>query len=407
MPATIDFVDSCLWATTNVAAGTNGLAVKYNKLSGSGAQMNLIAGPDHQGTYFFSATVGVTAFQVVLTSQQRRLMSFSLIVINARNPESIVWSWNTATLGVGCITLGADGKLRLYAGGNGTTSFGSLSYVSNTILSIGTWYYIDLDLTFPLVGSGSASLYVNDVLDTNNPGHPSAPSVNWLGHVPDRFNIVWANNASTGYATCDTVMGYCSPTDLRIGPCRVDFVRMAADNLTQWLTTYTGPAQPNSFSAIAEDGIATLGPSGAPDLNYAFIATATALASSLFSTAAVPCFAGILAIAINACVVDPNSGNCDLIVRPVPSNAIDVIVGGIACPSPQPPGSGSTEGYRIRQAITQDNGGDVWTDGAIENAWWGIRSIGGTPRCTQLFLEKVTTRRALPFTCGQLGSYCF
>ena len=62
--------------------------------------------------------------------------------------------------------------------------------------------------------------------------------------------------------------------------------------------------------------------------------------------------------------------------------------------------------YNTVQAIIEQFSGATITDGAIQNAWWGVSAQSGTPFATQVFLEKITTRRAVPFTCGQIGSYC-
>ncbi len=62
--------------------------------------------------------------------------------------------------------------------------------------------------------------------------------------------------------------------------------------------------------------------------------------------------------------------------------------------------------YNTVQAIIEQFSGATITDGAIQNAWWGVQAASGTPFATQVFLEKVTTRRAVPFDCGQIGSYC-
>ena len=64
-------------------------------------------------------------------------------------------------------------------------------------------------------------------------------------------------------------------------------------------------------------------------------------------------------------------------------------------------------GYTVKQVISQSNAGATWVDGAIENAWWGVQAGVGASVVTQLVLEKVTTRRNLPYQCGQLGSYCY
>ena len=63
--------------------------------------------------------------------------------------------------------------------------------------------------------------------------------------------------------------------------------------------------------------------------------------------------------------------------------------------------------YAVFQALVFRNPatGDVWTDGAMESALWGLSHAAGVSRVTMLWIDKLQTLYNVPFNCGQVGSY--
>lgn len=391
----IDFLDSCSWCSTSVPFGLgNGPAVKYDTTSiFSGARQAGNVGPEGQGMYtFFDCIVQM---QRVLTAQNRRRHSWTIFV-NGYQAEANVWSWSSATGCVCSVTLGSDGKLRIYANGDGFQTLGSLLYVSQVAIPPGSFRFIDIDWDFPASGNGSCSLYIDNVLDTANPGFPSVQNFGWSG-VPDRFAVVGINSGAggTGYSICDilTSNGSGAKNNTRLGPSRVKLYPMAADAFIQWGSP--NPATlPRAVNAINE-----LPPSTAPDGDATTIQPAILNTEDLFSLGNVDCYAEVLGVALSACARGTGA-SLELIARPAPSNGIDVDLGSVSLQT----------AYGVAQAISETNlasGSGPWLDGAIANAWWGVRATAGAPVVTQIVLEKATTRSGAAFQCGQLGSYCF
>ena len=399
----IRFPDSCSWCTIN-AIGVNGPGIKYNHISGSGAGIG--SGRYGGGAYTFTNSIGQVVFQRVLDAQQYWYDSRNMLVINARLPETLIWTWLAGSTVVAGLTLGSDGKLRIYQGGDGNTNFGGLLYQSNAVLAINTFYSIDLAWFFPGVpgAHGSVSLYVNDVLDTAHAGNPSVPSVLWAGQ-PDRFNECWGNNSGSGYQFSDLVVsdGQGAANNSRLGPCQVKMYLPGTDQLAQF--TRFPAANPSDASCINEvPGHTSSGQ--APDGDLSYITSTASGKRDLFTfgyysggtfVPGLDCYASIFGLAISVCCRDSFASPLTIQVIPNPSLGVAYTVG-----SPQ-----MANQYGVVQAISEVNPatGAQWTDGDIANAWWGVVQSGGAPVITQLILEKVTTTRGVPYGCGGIGSY--
>ena len=381
----IRFVDSASWCTQ--FALSTGAGLKYNMALSANLSPFLQPGRSSgYAYYFFDVT---WAGYITLGQQANWCDSRSLLVGPANGTHGIdtnIWVYMVGTTPVACVQLGTDGKIRIFSGGSTVYTQGALLYASQATLTPNTWYSIDLEWSFPPTGLGSVSLYVNDVLDTGNPGMPSAFGVAW-GATPDTFAMVGVNGGAggSGYTVCDLVV-----SDTRLGPCQVKAYFPGANALVQWPTVI--PATDAAWQAVSEQPPAT-----APDGNTSYIGGATPGQDALFSFPAMDCYAGILGLAWNVCARDPSAQPLGMVVRPTPSNGMDVALGSVQL----------ANAYTVKQAISQSNAGATWVDGAIENAWWGVQAGVGASVVTQLVLEKVTTRRNLPYQCGQLGSYCY
>jgi hypothetical protein len=262
---------------------------------------------------------------------------------------------------------------------------------------------VDLDFMFSAgAGVGWADLYINDVLDTAG-GH-SASGVVW-GVYPSSFAwVLYEGGAGpAGYFLCDLVLSDNQGTANlgRIGPCRVAMSTFTASTVTQWPTIV--PTGYTPVHAVSDTPIST--PTGSPDGLASYVATAAGNSEELFSGSNNACYAKILGVALSACIIDPSNGNVDMIVRPTPSvGAVDDTMIGTIYP---PHTFGLPTLPSVLQAISEVNPdtGAGWLDGEIANAWWGCKCVTGTPLLTQLVIEKVTTRRNVPYTCGLGGSY--
>jgi hypothetical protein len=388
----IRFADSCSWATTsalNIGAGLK-YTYPYPRYA-----FEVVTGRD-QYAYYAANIQNIYGLTFDVQPHWRFSFSFNYSPIGARW-ESNIAAWLTSGACVSSVSVSNDGHLRIYAGGDGFTTLGTLAYVSQAVLTANTWYSVDFDWYFPASGNGWCAMYINDVLDTTNPGNPSANNIAW-GVQPSLFQIV-ANvpfNPGNGFNICDIVVsdGTGSVNNTRLGPCRVKAYFPGANAFIDWPTVI--PGSDSAWQAISENP-ASVGFGQAPDGNTSYITGGVSGHDALFSFPSVDCYAGILGIALNVCARDPSAQSLGLIVRPQPSNGMDVVIGTVDL----------TPSFAIKQAITEQNAGSTWVDGAIENAWWGVQAGVGGSVVTQLCLEKVTTRRALPYQCGQLGSYCY
>jgi hypothetical protein len=407
--------DSCSWVTSG--ALSRGAGLKYVNKSSFGSAGLGTGRYGGQSYTFTNAGFGQILYAHAVTPQPWLYDSRQLAVTQGRNPESIIWQWGaiaTPFAPLAYVTLRNDGKLAIYAGGDGVhANSGTQLYVSQTALDLNNYHSVDLAWNFPASGQGSVALYIDDVLDTLTPGHPSVEHVTWGGQ-PSAFAFCWKNLASSGYEFSDLVVNDStgSYNNSRLGPCRVQVYFPSSDGQpigpSGWLITTsdsslkTGASVLNEAPGFAPDG-------QAPDGDFAYIASATpgstyvAELGRYSGVSLIPgldCTALILGLMWCACVREPASTPQELLVVPNPSNGVPFSLGTPAVAS----------AYNIVQAASEvrPDTSTVWTDGEAGNAWWGIEYAGGAPAVTQMFLEKITTTRSgVPFNCGQLGSYSY
>jgi hypothetical protein len=405
-----------LWADSCSSMTPEKQTLKYRKLSGSGFN-NIETGRYTGWSYYFAASIGQTKLERILPGPTNVLFdSRSFLVAHTYNlNETITWLYYQGIQPIAAVTLGVDGRLRIYSGGGGIdTDLGAAVYTSQTVFAIDTWYSVDLAWDFPTSGmGGSVALYVNDVLDTIVPGQPSAINVNWPG-VPDRFDLCFGLDSTYGYQIGDLVVNDNSGlwNNTRLGPCEVALYYMFSDVQNQWVRQGTEPGTGNS-GAINELPHATY--SGqAPDEAVSYTGAAVIGLTDYFlcgyltgenrtsppGVQGMDCYGLILGICMSACILDPVQTHQQLLVVPQPSTGTPYDVG-----SP----IATTNGYFTSQAVTEINPATnmAWTDGDAGAAWWGIECLAGTPNLTQLVLEKVTSTRAVPYSCGGAQSYTY
>lgn len=414
-------VDSC--SSLTAAALGRGIGVRYpNALV---FDDNAIITAGRSGGYAYWAFDCDSIYPQILTSQTNWRNSFSFFIGSgnaAHGPaETNIWSWSQGTTVVATVSLAANianppydltkgPRLRIYFGGDGHKILGTRLYTSS-ILPTATWCSIDLDWFFPHVSTGYVNLYINDVLDTlpTSPGGPTANAVNWGGFIPDRFALVMFNGgaASSGWQICDIVVSDAQGVNnnTRLGPCQVSFMTFTSDQYTPWGLPFPKTLA-STIAALSEyPGSYPTADHEAPDGDASYITTESAGLVNFYSLSGIQCFAEILGIAVGFCVRDPLSGALDIICRPFPAlgETMDVIIGGTGGSF----GPVNPTTYTTVQAISEvdlSTGTFPWLDGHIQNAWWGINCLGGNPYITQLFLEKATTRRPVPYTCGFQGN---
>lgn len=402
-------IDSAQWATSRVLGGAaTGPALKYDitrSLGGFGYIL-IAAGRDGSpfGSYWanFSGVVLEKAYgprQVMRCSFSFQFPTTGSITV----AEVILGSWFSGGVCVCTVSVTNGGFVRLRQGGDGVSALGTLLYQSQQQLGPGVWYSIEVDPLFTSgLSVGWADLYIDDVLDTSG-GH-SASGVTW-GVLPSSFAWVLVEPGSGGsaYYLCDLVVSdnLGATNTGRLGPVRVEMSTFATTNVSQWPTVF--PATYTPVHAVSDSPLST--PGDSPDCLASYISTAAGNSETLFSGSNNTCYAKVLGVALSACIIDVSNGNTDLIVRPTPSaGAIDDFMLGTIYP---PSSFGIANDPSVLQAISESNPdtGGGWIDGSITNAWWGVKCVTGTPLVTQLVLEKVTTRRNVPFTCGTQGSY--
>ena len=163
------YADSCS-SLTGSALG-RGVGVRYAAQVFAG---NALVTPVVGGQYGYYNFATDALYTQILGYQPNYRCGFTL-AITPGNPtnglkETNIWTWSNGGFCLASVTFTKTGHLNIYLGGDGHTSFGALMYSSNGVLTPGT-YFIDLDWFFPGgAGHGTCSLYINDVLDTTNPG---------------------------------------------------------------------------------------------------------------------------------------------------------------------------------------------------------------------------------------------
>lgn len=319
----IRLIDSCSWAN-----GSNA-PLKY---TASGFTVTFAGGRFGGYAYaFLNAGFSQIVMEKIVSNQQAWYDSRSFQVATGYTSESIIWRYADGATNVASVTLGADGRLRFYQGGDGVSSFGALVYVSQTVFTVGQWYSVDIAWSFPASGTGTVSLYVDDVLDAPSGHSVSSTGITWSG-VPDRFAMCWSNLGTRGYLLSDIVVndGSGSENNSRLGPVRVNAYVPYADERATW-TPETVASITGHFQCVNElPGFSLPGDPGdaVPDQDYSYITPSTTNLLDLFSlgryvgstlTPGVDCYALILGIAVSVCLKEPSGYPQSIVVWPNPS----------------------------------------------------------------------------------------
>ena len=297
----------------------------------------------------------------------------------------------TTTATLFSVRTRADKKLAIYGPAATLLKVLTFPFTGND------WHNLEFQIDFGT--SGRWELHIDDTAFTDfgfcNFGGALPSLVNIRDQLfgnpaPNVDNIViWDGQGSTG--------------NTFLGPCRITTIWPASDqSLGTWAST-----EPTGYQAVRD---LLTDPNGAPDLNSSYIAP-SALGDAFFGVGSSPCFGRNLAVAVNL-VARPTSGSPTLQAL-VKTNAVYAL--GSAQTLVTNPGSTPTTqaqhdwpvGFALYQTIVVNNPetSDVWTDAQIQSAAWGCRAgVSISQRVTQLYLEKLTTLRAVPYTCGG-GSY--
>ncbi|TAK97791.1 MAG: hypothetical protein EPO08_20725 [Rhodospirillaceae bacterium] len=305
------------------------------------------------------------------------------------------------------VVIDNAGYMRFYTGGNGGTNRGTLIATAPWLFALDVWAAVDITVDIP---GRRLECWVNDVQQLVVVG------IVWA-HGPAVYPDTWAwtwwpagGNNNRGYVVDDFGLadGQGPLNNGRLGPCRAVLVLPNSDATEpQWTRHATAGggaflAPPTADYQCIDDANPSI---GYPDGDQSYIETAMAGAIDLFGVPGPNCFGRNLGLAANACLKAPGvPAPVDLICRADPTIATVTQIGGSV-----PAILGAK--YATQQRVSESSilrPGQVWTDGEIGNAWWGLRCPGpGFPRVTQFFLEKLTSTRVQPFDCGQIGSYSF
>lgn len=268
-------------------------------------------------------------------------------------------------------TGNTTGKLEFYNGAGALLATGPA-------LTLRRWYSLEIVATFG--ASGSLDVYLDDVNVIHLVG-----SINWSNTVyPDEMRYYWASGgpSQAGYSLCDVAV-----STTRLGPVAVVATYPDAD---AQVGGWTGNGGTSQVSRV-QDHPPALSPDG--DLTYTQSSTPTA--TDLFTLAPFACFGLNLAVAPGIVARGTPGGLAQLVVRPDPTS-LSIQQIGLSQTVPSSP-------FAVYQTVSEA----LWIDGDINAGYWGFRLASGTVRVTEYFVEKVTSLRNVPYTCGGLGPYSY
>lgn len=289
------------------------------------------------------------------------------------------------------LELQVDGTIVVRRFGDGYTNTGTS--VGQTLLPAfktpGTWTGFLEFACYGLGGGTNFQIWLDDVklLDAG---------CSTAGRVPDRFAIGNQNGTQFGengqvYFGMNYDDVYCvdgngaAPWNDRLGPVQIQSSLFNVPGVIQLLAN--GAA---TNLACYEYG---------PDLDATYT-SGTNPAYDLYSLTGQACFGRILGLGLSATArAESGSPRIALTCQPDPFNLTQVQLGDFNLgPS-----------YHCYQAMSDVSlkTGAFWNDRDLSAARFGIASDGsGILRCTQVFLEKIVSLRAVPYDCG-LGNYAY
>ncbi len=288
------------------------------------------------------------------------------------------------------VLLDADSKLRFYSAGKGGNSHpGNLLYVSTMQFDPANRVYLEIDVTFGT--SGEIHVYVDDVLlfeQLNvNIGQGST-----VPRQPDRFTLKLEHFGTEGVRFTDLYIA-----NERLGPVRVSpwfFTAQAAAE--HWIPKTPGlnVDQVKDHPIVISGNIAN----DTPDGDVTYIESSNPGDRDVYLPGPIACFGLNLAVAVNICArLTAGSPSLQAVLL---QGATETSVG-----ASQP----AAANYGILQGMIQlsPRTGVEFTDLELQTSGWGATLSGsGTARITAIWIEKVTSLRAVPYSCG-VGSYVY
>lgn len=383
----------------------NGAALYFDQVVGSWDSNSILLGPAGVGANFgafkwfgtgkFTRIFDAQTFWVVGLNFQPRYNSSSQPQVWA---QDCFLRLDNAGGTVMCLELQTSGKIAVTYGGDGTTGTGTTLGTTTQTFPVGAWSgYVELKAS----GFGGAvawEMWLNDTKILSGTA-PTLP-------IPDRVTITSQDGTSGGHnsqpgfgiAFANVLMldgTGPAPYNDRIGPVRITAISPTADASGNWNNTVNGAGvSPPIYTSITD--LFGVDAHGSPDGDYSFISPVLLNTGQYFSFGPSPCFG--LVLGVNVCQVfrgatGSTTCNAMLIDGSTAYNLGGNVVNG---------------GYHTCQVFVgfSPATGTNFTDAEISGNLWGALTTSPGLMLTQMFLEKITSLRDVPYNCGG-GSYSF
>lgn len=282
------------------------------------------------------------------------------------------------------VRIKTDGHLEIMTGGVGDNdnTTGTVHYTSVATLPPDTWVEFEMRVD---CGAGRVRMWLDRVLEFDGSGLATGAGV-------DRVTWRWQSFGQIGMAGDHFAVA----SDDSVGSERIDSSLITGLPPIADYAIDAGWTPNSGVSHFPKVGELT---GVNPDDDGGYLAGSGASGDDLFTFQEPNCFGLNLAVALN---IDRRltSGAPEVIPRLLhPESGAAVDLGA---------SDALTSGYRYQQflMITDPVAGDYWTDANLFASAFGFRGAGsGASRVTFLHLEKLTSLRGLPFSCGDEGNY--
>lgn len=298
---------------------------------------------------------------------------------------------NAATACILSVCFEADGTMSVRFGGTGNNGGGALAAKTTMVFSLSNWIYLEVRVS----NFGSAArvqLWVNDVNVLSTTAATGAD-------VPDRISLCALYNAAGAGTMFDNVYMLDgqgpAPWNDRLGPVEISTVSPISDASGNWTSTVNGVVvSPPIYTAITD--IPGVDSHGSPDGDYSYISPVALNTNQVFAFAGPLCYGLVLGVNVCQCfrgATGSTTSNAILIDGSTVYNLGGNVVNG---------------GYHTCQVFVgfSPATGTNWTDAEISGNLWGALTTSPGLMLTQMYLEKITSLRDVPYNCGS-GSYSF
>lgn len=277
-----------------------------------------------------------------------------------------------------------DGKLDCIHGATTITTTAVFNFGNVSTPGSGTWRSVEVLYDV----AGDIKIYVDDVLDVDM-------NITTSNDTPEVVKLYWADIGNMGVNFDDFVLSQSNAgaASERQGPLRIGGWQNKSDEVAGF-----GRVGAASNAAAVGDRNGVTG--SAPDNDSTYVQSTVPTKDLYVLKPADICTGRDLAVATTLVAKAPSGGTPSIrsICRADPTNPLTTVLGAN-------PLTSSYQTFHGYSAISLRTGG-FWTDGEIENALWGVESTGsGIARVTMFTVEKFTSLRNVPYSCGKLGSY--